>query len=104
MTVYKPRPEDERQQLTSFAYQQEQMREEARQATERCEAVHHTADTDPASQSERERLCREFYRSTCGIEEYTQSVWNAARRFESGEPARIVRVGNTHTPEITTEG
>ena len=104
MTAYKPRPEDERQQLTSFAYQQEQMLSDARQGRDLCEAVHHTADTDPASQSERERLCREFYRSTCGIEEYTQSVWNAARRFESGEPPRIVRVGNTHTPEITTEG
>ena len=102
MTVYKPRPEDERQQLTSFAYQQEQMLADARQGRDLCEATHHTADTDPASLSERERLCREFYRSTCGIEEYTQSVWNAARRFE--EPARIVRVGNTHTPEITTEG
>lgn len=102
MTAYKPRPEDERQQLTSFAYQQEQMLSDARQGLDLAEAVHHTADTDPASLSERERLCREFYRSVCGIEEYTQSVWNAARRFE--EPARIVRVGNTHTPEITTEG
>lgn len=102
MTVYTPRPEDERQQLTSFAYQQEQMLSDARQGRDLSEAVHRTADTDPASLPERERLCREFYRSVCGIEEYTQSVWNAARRFE--EPARIVRVGNTHTPEITTEG